>query len=328
MKWIFPARPKNPFILPDSIDFRMSEKYNYPEMIINLKEKLSNTREVFKEKLDNFLQSKKEREEILDILQEAMILADVGIKSSEKIIQSIEAKSKKKDSFPLIKKILEEEIIQILSQFPSHLNFNHDKTVIMLVGVNGGGKTTSLAKLACYFKEKGKDILMVAGDTFRAAAQEQLLIWGKHLNVPVIKGQYRADPASVIYDAIQSFKAHNAQILLIDTAGRIHTDTNLMNELEKIKRVISREIQGAPHETLLVLDASIGQNALVQARQFLKFSGLTGIFLTKLDGTAKGGSVISIVDELKLPIKFIGIGEEEKDMIHFSPEEFTKALLS
>ena len=198
----------------------------------------------------------------------------------------------------------------------------------MMVGVNGGGKTTSIAKLAIRYKKEGKSVLMVAADTFRAAAQEQLELWGKKLNIPVIKGQYGADPASVVYDAIQSFKARQSQLLLVDTAGRIHTNTNLMNELEKIKRVISKEIEGAPHETLLVLDASIGQNALTQAKEFLKFSSLTGIFLSKLDGTAKGGSVISIVDELKLPIKFIGIGEEEKDILHFSPQEFARALLS
>jgi fused signal recognition particle receptor len=198
----------------------------------------------------------------------------------------------------------------------------------MFVGVNGGGKTTSLAKLAYHFKKEGKNILMVAADTFRAAAQEQLSLWGKKLNIPVIRGQYGADPASVIFDALQSFKAKPFELLLVDTAGRIHTNANLMNELEKIKRVISRQIEGAPDEVLLALDSSIGQNALPQAKEFLKFSGLTGVFLTKLDGTAKGGSVISIVDELRLPIKFIGIGEKEEDMLYFSAEEFVRALLS
>jgi len=197
-----------------------------------------------------------------------------------------------------------------------------------MVGVNGGGKTTSLAKLAHRYQLEGKNILMVAADTFRAAAQEQLAIWGKRLNIQVLKGQYGADPASVVYDAIQSFKAKGYDYLMVDTAGRIHTNVNLMNELEKIRRVISREIEGAPQEILLVLDASIGQNALIQAKQFLKFSGLTGIFLSKLDGTAKGGSVISIVDELKLPIKFVGVGEREKDILDFSPQEFVNALLS
>ena len=297
-------------------------------MIGNLKEKLAETRETFKERFEELLQSDKDREEILDKLAESMILADIGIHSTERIIHSIREKSKKSDSFETIKKILEEEIINTLTQFPSDFNLDHSHSVIMMVGVNGGGKTTSLAKLAYRFTKEGKNVLMVAADTFRAAAQEQLALWGKKLNIPIIQGQYGSDPASVVYDSIQSLKARSLQLLLVDTAGRIHTNTNLMKELEKIKRIISREIEGAPHEILLALDASIGQNALIQAKEFIKFSGLTGIFLTKLDGTAKGGSVISIVDELKLPIKFIGIGENEKDMLYFSPQDFARALLS
>ena len=297
-------------------------------MFGNLREKLTETRKNFTEKFEELLLSSQSLDEILNQLTESMLLADVGLLSTEKIINAVREKCKKNDSFQTIKKNLEEEIVKILSQFPSEFNIDHSQFVIMMVGVNGGGKTTSLAKLANHFKQKGMSILMVAADTFRAAAQEQLFLWGKKLNIPVIKGQYGADPASVVYDAIDSFKAHSYQFLLIDTAGRIHTNTNLMNELEKIKRVISKQIDGAPHEILLVLDASIGQNALIQAKEFLKFSGLTGIFLSKLDGTAKGGSIISIVDELKLPVKFIGIGEEEKDMLYFSPQEFAKALLS
>ncbi len=297
-------------------------------MLGNLKEKLAGTRETFKERFEEILRSSKTRDEILDELTESMILADVGVTSTEKIIHSIRQKSKKNDSFQTIKKILEEEIVKILCQFPTDFNINDSRSVVMMVGVNGGGKTTSLAKLAYRFKDQGKSIMMAAADTFRAAAQEQLALWGKKLNIPVVKGQYGADPASVIYDAIQSLKARSLQLLLVDTAGRVHTNVNLMNELEKIKRVVSREIEGAPHETLLVLDASIGQNALIQAKEFIKFSGLTGIFLSKLDGTAKGGSVISIVDELKLPIKFIGIGEGEKDLLRFSSREFVRALLS
>jgi fused signal recognition particle receptor len=297
-------------------------------MFGSLGEKLTETRKTFKGRFEELLRSSKSLEETLDELAESMILADVGLPSTEKIINAIRERSEKNDSFQTTKKILEDEIIKMLSQFPSGFSVDLSQSVIMMVGVNGGGKTTSLAKLAYQFKQKGKSILMVAADTFRAAAQEQLVLWGKKLNIPVIKGQYGADPASVIYDAIQSFKAHSYQFLLVDTAGRIHTNTNLMNELEKIKRVISKQIEGAPHEILLVLDASIGQNALVQAKEFLKFSGLTGIFLSKLDGTARGGCIISIVDELKLPVKFIGIGEEEKDMLSFSPQEFVKALLS
>jgi len=297
-------------------------------MLGNLKEKLSRTRQAFIEKLEELLQSGKQREEILDELSEVLLLADVGTSSTEKIILSLQQKSKKNDTPLEIEGILKEELIKILSQYQSPFSLDSFPAVVMAVGVNGGGKTTSLAKLGYHFKKEEKQVLMVAADTFRAAAQEQLVLWGKKLNIPVVKGQYGADPASVVYDAIQSFKAHNFHLLLVDTAGRIHTNANLMNELEKIKRIISREIAGVPHEVLLVLDSSIGQNALVQAREFLKFSGITGIFLTKLDGTAKGGSVISIVDELKLPIKFIGVGESEKDMLEFSPEQFVNALLS
>ncbi|MFC2165935.1 signal recognition particle-docking protein FtsY [Acidobacteriota bacterium] len=297
-------------------------------MLGNLKDKLTKTREAFKERLDEFLRSEKSREEILDELMEIMILADMGIHSTEKIIESIREKSKKSDSLPDINTLLKEEVIQILSQYPAEIRLDNSQSVIMMVGVNGGGKTTSLAKLAYHYSLEGKSALLVAADTFRAAAPEQLSLWGKKLGVPVVKGQYGADPASVVYDAIQSFKARKQQLLLIDTAGRIHTNINLMNELEKIKRIISREIEGAPHESLLVLDATTGQNALVQAKEFIKFSGLTGIFLTKLDGTAKGGCVLSIVDELKLPIKFVGVGEDEKDMLPFSPSEFADALLS
>ncbi len=297
-------------------------------MIGNLKDKLAKTRETFKERFDEFLKSDRDKEEILEDLMETLILADVSFRSSEKIIDSLRERTKKTDSSLRIKELLTQEIIAIFSQYPSELRLENPQSVVMFVGVNGGGKTTSLAKLASFYAKSGQKSLLVAADTFRAAAPEQLAIWGKRLNIPVIRGQYGADPASVVFDAIRSFKARGFELLLIDTAGRIHTNVNLMNELEKIKRVVSREIEGAPHESLLVLDASIGQNALNQAREFLKFSGLTGIFLTKLDGTARGGSVISIVDELELPIKFIGIGEREEDILPFRAKEFTNALLS
>jgi len=297
-------------------------------MIGSLKQKISRTRSLFKERFSELLKSDKSREEILEDLTETLILADVGVITTEKIIDSIRDKSRKTDTFPTIKHLLEDELVVLLSQFPPNFSFDSTHSVVMFVGVNGGGKTTSLAKLAFCFKQQGKEVMLVAADTFRAAAQEQLQMWGKKLNMPVIKGQYGADPASVAYDALQSFKSREFQALLVDTAGRIHTNINLMTELEKIRRVISREIEGAPHEILLVMDSSIGQNALVQAKEYLKFSGITGIFLTKLDGTAKGGSVLSIVDELQLPIKFVGIGENENDMLRFSPQEFITALLS
>lgn len=297
-------------------------------MLKSLRRTLDTTRSSLKAKFDELLKSGKSRDEILDEMTESLILADVGVQTSEKIIDSIRKETKKSDSFLIIKRILEKEVTSILSHPDYSQNSRQPPWVVMMVGVNGGGKTTSLAKLAYRYKGEGNKVLMVAADTFRAAAQEQLSIWGKRLDIPVLKGKYGADPASVVYDAIQSFKAKEYDYLLVDTAGRIHTNVNLMNELEKIKRIISREIQNAPQEILLVLDATIGQNALIQAKEFLKFSGLTGIFLTKLDGTARGGSAIGIMDELKLPIKYIGVGEGEKDLLDFSPSEFVSALLS
>ena len=297
-------------------------------MIGSLRDKLARTRQAFKQKFDEILKSGRRREDILDELAETLILADVGGATTEKIIRAIEQKTKKTDSFETVKEALKTELILILSKYPGRLALNSPPGVLMMVGVNGGGKTTSLAKLTRRFENEGKKCLLVAADTFRAAAQEQLAVWGKRLNVPVIRGSYGADPASVVFDAARHFKTHRFDYLLVDTAGRIHTNTNLMNELEKLKRVIAREIDGAPQEILLVLDASIGQNALHQAREFLKFSGITGIFLTKLDGTAKGGSVVGIADELSLPIKFVGTGESEEDIFEFSAEQFVDALFT
>lgn len=296
-------------------------------MLDSLKERLQKTRQAFK-KLGDVFQSGRRREEILDEIAELMILADVGVSATEKIVEKIRQETRKDDALSSLESVLKKELIAVLSQYPTRFAVDSVPAVVMMVGVNGGGKTTSLAKIASRCRKEGKKVMMAAADTFRAAAQEQLGLWGKNLNIPVIKGQYGADPASVVFDAVQSLKSQGADLLLVDTAGRIHTNTNLMNELEKIKRVISREIAGAPQEILLVLDAVIGRNALAQAREFFKFSGITGIFLTKLDGTAKGGSVISIVDELGLPIKFIGVGEGEEDLLEFSPKDFVDALLS
>jgi fused signal recognition particle receptor len=297
-------------------------------MLGTLREKLARTRSVLRERFDALLRSDKDQAAILEDLEETLILADVGLATTEKIIGRIKAKSRKTDAFPVLEGLLKEELVALLSQYDPALRLDGGPSVLLLVGVNGGGKTTSLAKLAFRFKSDGRKVLLAAADTFRAAAQEQLSLWGKRLAVPVVRGQYGADPASVVFDAVQSLKAQGLEILLVDTAGRIHTNTNLMNELEKVRRIVGREIPGAPQEILLVLDASIGQNALIQAKEFLKFSGITGLFLTKLDGTAKGGAVLSVVDELHLPIKFLGTGESERDLEEFSPDRFVEALLS
>lgn len=296
-------------------------------MFANLREKLSRTRRAFR-KIDELFRSGKPREEILDDLSEALILADVGVATSEKVLEALRAKTRKGDSGEDLEAALKAELEAVLTRRQAAPAVDAGPTVVMVVGVNGGGKTTSAAKLAALEKRRGRRVMMAAADTFRAAAQEQLVLWGKRLGIPVVKGQYGADPAAVVFDALQSFKTQKGDVLLVDTAGRIHTNTNLMNELEKMRRVIGREIAGAPQESLLVLDASIGQNAIHQAREFLKFSALTGIFLSKLDGTAKGGSVIGIADELGLPIRFVGVGESEEDILEFSPHDFVEALLS
>lgn len=293
-------------------------------MFGQLKKKLGKTREVFG-KIEQLFRTGQPPEEILEELYELLILADCGVATTEKIMAGIKTKARKTGSSDL-KTFLKEELITLLSRQPVRINESWP-AVWMLVGVNGGGKTTSAAKLAHRYQSQEKKVMLAAADTFRAAAQEQLALWGKKLNLPVIQGQSGADPASVVYDAIQSFKARNYDLLLVDTAGRLHTYTNLMAELEKIKKVISREIPGAPQEILLVLDSTIGQNAIVQAKEFNRFSGITGVFLSKLDGTARGGSVLAVVEELQLPVKFIGVGESETDLVEFSPESFVEALL-
>jgi len=294
-------------------------------MFDKLKQKLSRTRELFS-RIEQLFQSTRPQEEILEELYELLILADVGVKTTDRIMAGIKDRARKSGSSDW-KELLRQELVALLSRQPAAASTSWP-AVWMLVGVNGGGKTTSAAKLACRYQAEGKKVMLAAADTFRAAAQEQLQLWGKRLNLPVIQGQSGADPASVVFDAIQSFKARSYDLLLVDTAGRLHTYANLMAELEKIKKIISREIPGAPQEILLVLDSTIGQNAIVQAREFNRFSGITGVFLTKLDGTARGGSVLAVVEELGLPVKFIGIGESEKDLVEFSPESFVEALLS
>jgi fused signal recognition particle receptor len=297
-------------------------------MLGSLREKLARTRQALKQRLDEVLSSGKPREEILEELSETLLLADVGVASTEKIVGAIRERTGKTEGAPEVRAALKAELVRILSRYPARLSLDAGPVVLMIVGVNGGGKTTSLAKIACRLEKDGRKVLLVAADTFRAAAQEQLSIWGRRLGVPVIKGQAGADPASVVFDALHYFKAHGLDVMLVDTAGRIHTDINLMSELEKIKRVIGREIAGAPQEVLLVLDATVGQNSLHQAREFLKFAGLTGVVLAKLDGTAKGGSVIGIADELDVPIKLVGTGEGEADMEEFSAAEFVDALFA
>jgi fused signal recognition particle receptor len=300
-------------------------------MFASLREKLSKTRGAFR-KVEDLFRSGKRRDEILDGLEEALILADVGVTASGRVLEALRSRTGKDAGEAELGRALKAEIEMLLSPGadggPAGPAAGASPTVILMVGVNGGGKTTSAAKLAARFKGEGKKVVLAAADTFRAAAQEQLAIWGKKLGVPVFKGSYGADPAAVVFDAAQSFKAQGGDILIVDTAGRVHTNANLMNELEKVRRVAVRELPAARVESLLVLDATVGQNAVLQAREFLKFSGLTGIVLTKIDGTAKGGSAVAIAAELGLPIRFLGLGESEEDLVEFSPREFVEALLS
>jgi fused signal recognition particle receptor len=296
-------------------------------MFGSLKEKLARTRDAFR-KVEDLFRSGKRRDEILDGLEEALILADVGVPAAERIVGDLRARTGKADGEASFEQALKDELVALLSPADGRAAAAPGPAVILMVGVNGGGKTTSAAKLAAKYRRAGRQVMLAAADTFRAAAQEQLAIWGKRLGIPVVKGSYGADPAAVVFDAAQSFKAQQGEVLIVDTAGRIHTNTNLMSELEKVRRVVARELPEARVEALLVLDATVGQNAVLQAREFLKFSGLTGIFLTKVDGTAKGGAAIAVTAELGLPIRYLGLGEGEDDLADFSPREFVEALLS
>lgn len=299
-------------------------------MFANLQEKLSGTRSVFR-KITGLFQSGRQREASLDDLAEALIMADVGVATTERILAAIRKRTTRDAAPDELVEALKAEIVCILAGSAAARpadTAGGGRSVILMVGANGGGKTTSAAKLAARGRDSGKKVVMAAADTFRAAAQEQLVIWGGRLGVPVIKGQYGADPAAVAFDAASSFKSQGADLLIIDTAGRVHTNLNLMNELEKVGRIVKRELPDVRREALLVLDSSIGQNAMVQAREFMKFSGLTGIFLTKIDGTAKGGVAVAIAGELGLPIRYLGVGEQPDDLVDFSPEEFVEALLA
>jgi len=261
-------------------------------------------------------------------LEEALIMADVGMETTEKLLDSLRevvSENKLKDRTEA-----REQLISILADFmrpESAFLENADKAVILIVGVNGVGKTTSIGKIAAYYKAQGKDVMMAAADTFRAAAAEQLTVWAERAGVPIVKHGEGADPAAVVFDATASFKARNRDILLCDTAGRLHNKKNLMNELEKMRRVIDRELPGIPVEALMVLDATTGQNAIAQARAFGESAGLTGIILTKLDGTAKGGVAVAVKEELNIPVRFVGVGEGIEDMHPFDPEDYARALL-
>jgi fused signal recognition particle receptor len=296
---------------------------------------LAKTKESFFSKLAKVLIGKsKVDEEVLDNLEEILIGADVGVSTTLKIIERIEARvgRDKYTTSSELNGILKEEIAALLEENRSSdlVDFDLPKTdgpyVIMVVGVNGVGKTTTIAKLAYQFKEAGKSVVLGAADTFRAAAVDQITIWADRVGVPLVQHGMNSDPAAVAYDAVQMGKTQNADVVIIDTAGRLHNKVNLMNELSKIKRVMQKVVPDAPHEILLVLDASTGQNAIEQCRQFSDATDVNALALTKLDGTAKGGVVIGISDQFKIPVKYIGLGEGMKDLQLFNKTEFVDSL--
>ncbi|MCD8180530.1 MAG: signal recognition particle-docking protein FtsY [Firmicutes bacterium] len=294
-----------------------------------LKEGLTKTRESIAQQVNNvFSAFVKVDEELFENLEEALIMADIGVETSEYIIETLRENVKRKHITDgnAVKAELRDIISEILSEQDSSVNISTQPSVILVIGVNGVGKTTSIGKIASYYKSMGKKVLLAAADTFRAAAIDQLDIWAQRSGCDIIKHQENSDPAAVVFDACAAAKARGTDILICDTAGRLHNKKNLMAELAKINRVIGRELPDSARETLLVLDATTGQNAVSQAKLFSEAADITGIVLTKLDGTAKGGIVISIAKEQSLPVKFIGVGEGVDDLQQFNPDDFAKAL--
>lgn len=291
-----------------------------------LKRSLSKTRQNLSVKLENLFKVRgKISPEVLEELESILIQADLGVKTTSKVLEKMRKERLKE--LADIKPFLKKELVSLLLDCPRSINLSKSSpSVILVVGVNGVGKTTSLAKLAYRFREEKKKVLLAASDTFRAGSIEQLETWGKRIGIETIKHQYGADPAAVAYDALSAAQARGVDILIVDTAGRLHTKRNLVEELRKIKRVLGERKKGAPEEVLLVLDATIGQNALSQAKLFEEALKVTGIILAKLDGTAKGGMVIAIEDELNIPVKLVGMGESLDDLVEFDREGFVEAL--
>ena len=295
-----------------------------------LKQGLNKTKSSFDEKINNvFSNFRKVDEEFLDELEEVLIMSDIGMDTSIKIIGSLRERIKKeniKDEED-VKQALREEMQKILDVTDISLHLDTQPSVILVIGVNGVGKTTSIGKMANRIKKEGKSVIIAAADTFRAAAVEQVEIWAKRSGSKIVKRDEGTDPASVVFEAIQELKKDNADVLICDTAGRLHNKKYLMDELLKIKKVIDKELPDAKKEVLLVLDATTGQNAISQVKAFKETVDITGLVLTKLDGTAKGGVVIGIVAENKIPVKFIGVGEQIDDMEIFNSEEFVNAII-
>src|SRR5882762_1705037 len=294
------------------------------------------TRESLSQKLDTVFQGRKQIDEaLLEELEEALIATDIGVNTTLAILENVRRGIARQqiNDLEALKQAIKNELLGILRDSEARGVASETKVpenvspyVMMIVGVNGVGKTTTIGKLAQRIKAEGNDVLICAADTFRAAASDQLAIWAERTGVPLIQQKQGTDPAAVLFDSLKAAKARRSDVLIVDTAGRLHTKSNLMAELEKMKRVAAREVESAPHETLLVLDAVTGQNGLEQARQYLKVAGVTGIVLTKLDGTAKGGIAVAIARELNLPIRYCGIGEQVDDLVVFDPEQYVNGL--
>ena len=295
-----------------------------------LKNGLSKTKNSFDEKINNvFSNFRKVDEELLDELEEALIMSDVGVETSTKIISNLRNRIKKEkiENEEDVRNALREEIVNILNEVDNGLKLNTHPSVILVVGVNGVGKTTSIGKIANRLKKDGKKVVVAAADTFRAAAVEQLEIWANRAGCDIVKKEEGTDPASVVFDAIQITKQKNADVLICDTAGRLHNKKYLMDELVKIKKVIDKELPESSKEVLMVLDATTGQNAISQVKAFKETVDINGLILTKLDGTAKGGVVVGIVAENQMPVKFVGVGEQIDDMEIFNSADFVNALI-
>jgi len=296
-----------------------------------LRKSLSRTKQQIVERFEEIVQradGPAERTRALDVetieaLEELLISADVGVAASDRIVAAVAGRVRRGES---LRDLVKDEILKIFDAVSAPGPDGGLPRVVLVVGVNGTGKTTTVGKLANLVKAAGARPLICAADTFRAAAVEQLEIWATRAGVDIIRAPQGADPAAVVYDAIASGKARGRDPIIVDTAGRLHTRVNLMNELEKIRRIAAREVDGAPHEVLLVLDATVGQNGLVQAREFMSAAGVNGIVLAKLDGTAKGGIAVAIANDLKLPIRYVGVGEAIDDLLPFSPREYVDAL--
>ena len=295
-----------------------------------LKESLSKTKASINEKFENVIKSfKNVDEELFEELEEVLITADLGVNTSMEIIERLRSAAKEKkivDSREL-KGELNQILTEILAEGDNQIKLEGTPAVVMVIGVNGVGKTTSVGKIANLYASRGKSVLIAAADTFRAAAIEQLEVWAERANVQIIKQMEGSDPAAVIYDAVSAAKARNIDVLLCDTAGRLHNKKNLMDELKKIYRILDRELPGSSKEILLVLDATTGQNAVQQAIQFKEAADITGIVLTKLDGTAKGGIVLAIKNDYDIPVKLVGVGEGVDDIAEFDPQEFVNAII-